>query len=327
MKKYLLTFLISLTAISLFGCGQNESKSLGSLNKHLENTEAIVRNTSSSEIYEVSPATNYDEIDLTNPIQIHRANSYNNMMREENLRQQILSLSAYIKNVPTSKIKLSKNKRENLKQLRKNLDKYTNLLDDTREDVRLSVNTIKRNMVIGKMNMPNVERAYITLNNSMNERYAYLSGIYGNLLFAKDLINESFEQDSTANKESTQTISDEQNTKNIDSYTPDENAKIQPEKAENSGNNVPYPQIYNNYRYNNRFNYGYYNNGYNYGFNRFNPNRNTDTFYPYNRNIDTYRFSPNHYSYYENGIMPLKSLQPKNSLNNPQIDETCPECE
>ena len=333
MKKILLFLLITLSAFSMFGCGNNDNKALVNFNKHLENTEAVIRNTSSSEIYEISPATNYGMVDLNNPIQLHRANSYENMMREENIRQQILSVSAYIKNIPNEKLKLSKNKKDILKQLNKNLEKYSTLLNDTKEDIRLSVNTIKRNLVIGKINVQNAERAYIALNNSMNERYTYLCNIYDNLQFAKGLINEELTFENNPTNENTQENAEDTTNKNIDSFDNSalENLNGQENTTGTLNNNIPQ---YNNYR--NFINRGLDNNyGYRYyGYNRFNPNRNTDTFYPYNRNIDTYRFNPNYYNnfnnYNENGVMPLNNTQQdyqeKQFLNNSPAKEVCPEC-
>lgn len=67
---------------------------------------------------------------------------------------------------------------------------------------------------------------------------------------------------------------------------------------------MPYGYGYNNGMYgngmfgNNMFGNGYFNNGmfgYPNGY-LMNPNRNTDTFYAFNKNIDTYRFNPNTYN-------------------------------
>lgn len=329
MKKTLLFLFITLSAFSMFGCGKNDNKALLNFNKHLENTEAIIRNTSSSEIYEISPATNYETVDLSNPIQFYRANSYENMMREENVRQQILSVSAYIKNIPSEKIKLSKNKKDILKQLNKNLEKYSTLLNNTKEDIRLSVNTIKRNLVIGKINVQNAERAYIMLNNSMNERYTYLCNIYDNLQFAKELINEDLSlENSTSNEEIQESADSNTTKKNIDSFG-NSNTNINEQEA-TQDENLQYNNLRNR-NFNNKYGYRYY------GYNRFNPNRNTDTFYPYKRNIDTYRFNPYYYdnfnnynNYNENGIMPINNnqqeLQEKQFLNNSPAKEVCPEC-
>ncbi len=97
--------------------------------------------------------------------------------------------------------------------------------------------------------------------------------------------------------------------KNIDTYkTNSGNASDNANLAnnENNGNNnmiannrMRYPGNAYNRPYNNRpYNNPYYNNYYpNYGYNRgFNPGRNTDTYYPLNKNIDTYRINPNGYN-------------------------------
>ena len=97
--------------------------------------------------------------------------------------------------------------------------------------------------------------------------------------------------------------------KNIDTYKANsgnasDNANLA--NNENNGNNnmiannrMRYPGNAYNRPYNNRpYNNPYYNNYYpNYGYNRgFNPGRNTDTYYPLNKNIDTYRINPNGYN-------------------------------
>ena len=108
--------------------------------------------------------------------------------------------------------------------------------------------------------------------------------------------------------------------KNIDTYNNqinnDEVTNIeQPQNIVGNNNtnyiNRPQPRVYGNGRRNNMqgYNqYGQYGNGY--GYNNWqydgmpyrnqvtNPGRNTDTFYPYRRNIDTYRYNPNYNGYY-----------------------------
>lgn len=112
--------------------------------------------------------------------------------------------------------------------------------------------------------------------------------------------------------------------KNIDSYslpednasqnnqTPKESTTIQNQQIQPETQNIPrfpinttaplpnqphqpLPRPYPHGNLPNNFGYGGY--GYNYGYNQINPNRNTDTFYSLNRNIDTYRYSPNFYNY------------------------------
>ena len=98
--------------------------------------------------------------------------------------------------------------------------------------------------------------------------------------------------------------------KNIDTYKANSGNASDNENLANNDNNVNNNMIANNNRmrypgnaynrpYNNRpYNNPYYNNYYpNYGYNRrFNPGRNTDTYYPLNNNIDTYRINPNGYN-------------------------------
>lgn len=109
--------------------------------------------------------------------------------------------------------------------------------------------------------------------------------------------------------------------KNIDTYNNQINNNEvtnieQPQNIVGNNNtnyiNRPQPRVYGNGRRNNMqgYNqYGQYGNGY-YGYNNWqydgmpyrnqvtNPGRNTDTFYPYRRNIDTYRYNPNYNGYH-----------------------------
>ncbi len=97
--------------------------------------------------------------------------------------------------------------------------------------------------------------------------------------------------------------------KNIDTYKANSGNASDNANLANNENNVNNNMIANNRMrypgnaynrpYNNRpYSNPYYNNYYpNYGYNRgFNPGRNTDTYYPLNRNIDTYRINPNGYN-------------------------------
>ena len=87
------------------------------------------------------------------------------------------------------------------------------------------------------------------------------------------------------------------NTLNNNGYNADNgyNKPYRPEVQYNSNN---FNRAYNNYGYGYNGNGGYNNgfgyNGYGYGYNTpFNPNRNTDTYAPFARNIDTYRYNNN----------------------------------
>lgn len=97
--------------------------------------------------------------------------------------------------------------------------------------------------------------------------------------------------------------------KNIDTYKANSGNASDNANLANNENNVNNNMIANNRMrypgnaynrpYNNRpYNNPYYNNYYpSYGYNRgFNPGRNTDTYYPLNKNIDTYRINPNGYN-------------------------------
>lgn len=337
----------SVALISLFtftGCAaKSEAKSLSSLEAQVNRVESIVTSTDKDDISSVSPATSLTSTGYS-VIQNHKANSYNNMIRENQLKQELLTLNSTLKSSLSQELSLDKNKANAIKTLSSNISKNLTKYNETKEEVKTSVKNIRQNLKPSNVNIVNAESEYISLNGNMSERYIYLCNIYDNLEQAYILIsgsNYTSEQNNSSTISETTQKSTQENTdnpgkmprfkKNIDSYAPITNnnteSKTSETQTEESNeetdtnksnidsfvNNIPpkkneqvnpyYPSYNNYYGYNNMpngYGYGYnYQNGYNgYGyqngnFRRFNPNRNTDSFYPYNKNIDTYRPMPN----------------------------------
>ena len=126
--------------------------------------------------------------------------------------------------------------------------------------------------------------------------------------------------------------------KNIDTYNNQINNNEVTNIDQPQNINRPQPRVYGNGRRNNMqgYNqYGQYGNGY-YGYNNWqydgmpyrnqvtNPGRNTDTFYPYRRNIDTYRYNTNYNGYHPQNqyIAPANTNEQTNEVitENPNID-------
>ena len=341
MKKKLLIF--SLATLSLFtftGCTNNQTKAITTLENQTKRIDSVISNSSSDDISSVSPSVSSENIGYS-IIQSHKANSYNNMTRENQLKQDVLSLNSSLKTCLNDNLKLSKSKVSAIKTLASNISENLSKYNETKSQVKKNVKNIKQSLKVPNINVVGAESEYISLNGNMNQRYVYLCNIYDNLEQAYFIICDCCPNNSTSEQtqnntnqyNQTEITKEKQNKnsrfkKNIDSYAPStKETEKQVEKSNSNEKNTKdirnidtfnnfKPPIYNqnntynapyNYGYNNMPMYGYYNgynnpygynNGYAYsgyanGFRRFNPNRNTDTFYPYNRNIDTYRTAPN----------------------------------
>ncbi len=346
MKKLIISGICLISIIALAGCTNNDSQTMTALNNQLDRVQSIVASTSVNEISDVSPSITLASNEPYNSIQSFRAVSNENMLREEEIRQKILSKAAGLKSSSNKTLKLGNKKSHALKAISNNLGRYSSQLNETKSQVRQSVSKIKRSLKVSNMNIEEATSSYTTLNNSMNERYAYLCNIYDNLEQAciilecnntknndrnndrNDLKNIERENECNCKHDADPNDTEDQLektkekgslkiVKNIDSYTPnntdvvENNSKITNE-TNNSVNQQPLPNAHtpqiapipnsNNqplprpYPYHNRF---YPNNGY-YGYDRINPGRNTDTYYSFNRNIDTYRFNPSFYNNYFN---------------------------
>lgn len=331
MKKVILSLMIILVAITMIGCNNKSTKAMTNLKNEIDSTEQTVF---SSYVREVSDISNpaYFSNTASDEFRYHKQLIYENLSREEELRQQVITMSSFLKSKYDESLKLSKNQIYNAKMLTSNLKKYNEQLRNTKNDVSSFSNCIKNSIKDTSIDYDNANLCFVTLNNSLNERYMCLCNIYNDLeeiymLFFENIENnpppvieenkpEILEESYKKVENNEEIKKDEKGLKkNIDSYNPYRNINndTNQQQKEIPYNNRNYPQnennynpVYNNYPINNNLPYNQnYNNfinqryspyGYNfYNINRFNPNRNTDTFYSFNRNIDTYRFSPSFY--------------------------------
>lgn len=365
MKKFIIPCICIIAATSLAGCANNSTnQTITALNNQLNQVENIVSSTNVNEISAVSPSVTLSSNEPYNSIQRFRALSNENMIREEELRQKILNMNAQLKACCSTEYKLSKKQANALKDITSNLNRYSSHLNDTKYQVKNSVSKIKKNLNVKSINIEEATSSYTTLNNSMNERYAYLSNIYNNLEQAciildcgcindnicdecknnKSNINDSaffeseikntpyledqnnFDKDKSENIEETTSAEKEEKgnfkiIKNIDSYAPSNNNTTTdndksiinnqntqniepiyqtPPHSSNPPINRPIPRPYPNPKVPNNYTNGVNGYNYRYRYNTANPNRNTDTFYSTNHNIDTYRFNPHFYNYFYN---------------------------
>lgn len=383
MKKIILASVGVILALGMTGCSSNSaSQSVKNLNAQLDRVDNAVVSSVSDDTSEISNSNNTASTDNLNYL---RNKAYNDMLEERYLKDEILSLSSFLKSNQNTKYKLAKSDINALKSLTSDLSKYSTYLNDSKSTVKTYVKKIKNQ---SRTDAEHVSSSYQALSNVMNERKAYLNNLLdtmneiADILCSKDVISsQDSEQNDTNNIEQNELNSNnyqtqdynsynnqyytpnrytnqpqgidyninrqrpvrnsesEDNqtknnrkglTKNIDTYNTqnvnDDNSNNNSDTSvnnsttnntENNNNlnrnnqinrpiNNGYPYQYNNYDsyygnpyYNNPY-YNGYNNYYNpnFRYNRrgFNPNRNTDTYYPLNRNIDTYRMNPNQYA-------------------------------
>ena len=380
MKKIILASVGVILALGLTGCSSNSaSQSVKNLNAQLDRVDNAVVSSVSDDTSEIS---NSSTSSTTSNLNYLRNKAYNDMLEERYLKDEILSLSSYLKSNQNTKYKLAKSDTNALKSLTSDLSKYSTYLNDSKSTVKTYVKKIKNQ---SRTDVEHVSSSYQALSNIMNERKAYLNNLLNtmneiaDILCSNDVISsQDNEQNDTNNIEQNElnsrnyqtqdynsynnqyytpnhfarqpqgidynvnrqrTVNNSENknqtenkrkgfTKNIDTYN---SQNVGEENSNNNNdtniNNSTNDNIKNNninsnqtnrpinngypYQYNNNGNYygnPYYNNPYNNGYNNyynpnfryirrgFNPGRNTDTYYPLNRNIDTYRMNPNQYT-------------------------------
>lgn len=323
MKKILLSLACLLICLPIAGCATTSDASiLSSLNNQLDRVQNIVSSTSSTEVNTVSP---YTEITSQNPMSMYKAEAYSNMTNEETLRQKVLSLNSQLKNSQKT-YKLGKYRAGSINSLTNNLSKYLNYLNNTKSEVKNNVNKITQISNAKIHNPESIYSSYVALSNVMNERYIYLENLYYTLTKIQDILEQATplqtsDKEENAENKNTEECQDKENCNTnthtaTKSYTPrmrfqsniDTYYYNKLPKRENIASNN---QGVNNYQqtpittapitnpYNNNLTYPYpaqyfpYGGAYNFGFGRFNPFRNTDSFYPYLINIDTFRLPPN----------------------------------
>lgn len=347
MKKILIASLCSLLALTAVGCSNtNETQTLNNLNAQLDRVNTVVAGTSTTEVNSVSPI----QLDYSQPSQIQsiRKTAYNNMMREEELRQEVIGTINYLKSSLNKKYKLGKSKNSALRSLTQNLDTHTTSLGYTKQSVRQNVAKIQRYTNAQNSDSNITRSAYNELDNLMQARAVYLENLQNtmneicNILDSSVVTEENKTQNNLQNSKSFNTNNFDYNTqskpnyerrntirRNIDTYN---NQIKNNENVEEDDSSQETSNISNNYYgYTNNPYYSNYNNYYNNLYNRdyrFNPNRNTDSFYPRVKNIDTYRFNPygtnpyyNPNPYYNNYLFnQTNQAIPTNSQNNNRIN-------
>ena len=301
MKKSFIALFYLAACTLLVGCSSPQTEAMQSLENQLTRVENIVGNSAISNLSQISSNGNIDANTTQSSLQRQKHYSYENMRREDNLKSDISTMVACIKKCTKNDLKLTKNQASLIKQLSNNIAKNTTSFNSTTSHTQTTANKVAKSLKsYSDLNLSELEGNYLTLSNDMNERYAYMSNIYSNLEKIYTLLGcdncsqaddssckncEEGEQAPSTNQPSTKNIDTFENTAKNNTPLPQSNANFCPNCPPN--NIAPPP-------YNNQFNYG----------------RNTDSFYPRLRNIDSYRqpINYNGYPQYYNGYYSYPSI-------------------
>ncbi len=330
MKKIFLGVVALTLTFVLTACGTSaNSAAITSLGNQLDETANAISN-----IQTVNPSdlnitkTMLESMTADNTNERLYNNAYStqqNLLNEEYYKTDILRKTANIKNCLSKNIKLSKAQISAVKDLTSSLAKYTNSISYSESEMNSAVKSIssmKKNIT------KNAEKINAKLNRlacNSNSRSSYYENLINTLDQLENCLNVSCTEDS---EQQTQTETSQTNqtesgttdsaqtktktgiTKNIDTYSTNDNTNYKNQTRQNpynyayNGNRGYYPANYYNNQYlpENYYNYSApYGNVYN-RFNRFNPSRNTDTYGPMMRNIDTYGYNNANNNFYGYGI-------------------------
>lgn len=318
MKKILLVSALCLSSsLLLFGCGNGQDASLTNLANQIDLLNNTVNSVSavSQEIPSLSSLTkeqaiNYSGIYQSTKDIVANQNSY---------KTAILAKTSLIKNKIANKdLKLTNQNIKALTDLTQTLSKDTKRLNETKSEFKNSISDMNKSITANKSSISQVSAKINRLSNCMDTQNCYYKNLLNTLNNIEEIMeiyDDSFDY-STINiplpqrpeKPSGEDFEKlfyeymiNQNLSTQDDKNSDENKDTNSSNNQNVTQNQPiYPTMYPNYGYNgynpyfyggNVRNYMPYGGGYYgyYGAYRTNPYRNTDTFAPYLRNIDTYR--------------------------------------
>lgn len=313
MKKIILPLICSVLALSFTGCDMsNEKQTLQNLDSQLKTTYSVVYDTNANP--NLLNSSVFKDLNEENPSNYFKKKTYKNEERENDVKQEVLGLASLIKSNHNHVCKLGKNKTNAIKELTTSLNKYTKRLAKTKVPTSQKYQNIKKYTSLQNVNGELARTNFIELNNLMEERATYLFNLRDTLEGINVLLDESCYNGQSTQEQSEDFVENEQtnNTsnedkkpsgilrKNIDTYNNTRNIT----SSQNTNNQYSYNTP--NYTFNNQVN----NPNYYYRDYRFNPNRNTDTFYPRVRNIDTYRYNPYNYGNSPYGINQSYGYQP-----------------
>ena len=268
MKKFIIGMTAVTLAVSLAGCGKAAQESaLNGLSHQLDETSNAISSMTTS-----SPTSIY--LDGDADLKSASERTQETLLDEQNYRSEILSKTAKIKNCLAKDISLSNPEANALKDLTLNLEKYTNLAENSKAEMNSSAKAISSLRKDVTKNKAKLEAKINRLENNSNVRRAYFESILNTLDQIENRVGNCEQQ--TASTKSSENTDETQKPKrklrrNIDTYRFAEDEVMQNRPARRA--------ILNN---------------------RFNPTRNTDTYGPTYRNIDSF----GGYNGYNQGVYP-----------------------
>lgn len=333
MKKIFLGVMAVTLSLALTACGTSaNSATITNLGNQLDETANTVSNIQTVNPTDLNLTKNMLEtMSLNTPNNKLYSNAYNtqqNLINEEYYKTDILKKTANIKNSLSKDIKLSKAQITAVKDLTSSLAKYTNSIAYTQGEM---TNAIKSISSMKK----NIDKNYDKINAKLNRLACNSnsrSSYYENLLNTLEQLETCLDVEDNTTFQNIQTLDNETDNSgntldtkeneqydtnnNIDTYRHGNKKHKKRKSCPDCQSNYPSNYDINNARnYNQLYNPNAINNSvYNnqavpYGniynrFNRFNPSRNTDTYGPTMRNIDTYGYNSanNGYGYGMNGL-------------------------
>ncbi len=322
-KKILITGLALSSCFLLASCGTtSEDAAIKSLANQIDKLNNVVANSSTidTNYINLDNFNNGEDIGAIRSVYQKTATSINN---QNSYKEKVLSKTATIKKTLSSNdLKIGNKNVKALRELSNTLSKYTTKLANTNNDYKKTAKSVaklgKNNQTTNSMLGAKLSR----LSSCADSRSCYFNNILNTLGQIQSLLNNGatvenniLNNDYLNNYDFSNRASIYDNSGNqiqggycengvcYDQFGNVMNGVYFDEKGNCvSGNCTPnnayYNQSYNANQisnnnpniYNNRYGNGHYNNGYaNRRYNGFNPDRNTDTYAPNVKNIDTYR--------------------------------------
>lgn len=173
MKRIFLSIVAISMSICLTGCGYSQSSaSITSLSNQLDSIANSISSMTTTNPNDIGISCNNTEIETKSQ------STQQNLLNEEYYKAEILSQTAKLKNNISKDLTLTTSQASAVKDLTKNLEKYTNSLQETENDMSAtakSISSLKKNV---EKNSEKIGAKLIDINCNSNLRLAY----YENLL-------------------------------------------------------------------------------------------------------------------------------------------------
>jgi len=345
-KKFLIFGLCLAGSLSFIGCGTNQEATLTNLANQID----LVGNT-------VTAVSNIER-NITNSENNYYQRSKDVVKTHNRYKTAILTKNVMIKDkIKDGNLKLSKENARALSELTKNLSSNARNLEGTKGECNVSIKEINRLSSSNKDSTSQISAKVTKLSNCLDSQSCYYKNLISNLNSIENILgidDNSFDEnfysidssENETNKEKTADSSDNSDKElqnllyqyllnNLTNNCPNGNCNNNNCLDGNCNNNCIDGNCYQNNCidencnnlhtenntcvgencYNNYSGINTISNRYKNGFN---PNRNTDSFYPWNRNIDTYRNNGNFY----NNYTPVSTENPLNENNEKETQTT-----